>query len=211
MKNKKRLDYTLVAEGFAEYAFIPTYLRIVAEQYNVQAVPSKLDLKKKQPSKSKVLQEAGKLCIAAMQANHDLFIAGIDLDKPDHEKTQPVHELECTILSTAIGKTYKAHSNKIVIYVPVQAIEHWLAYQAHKLDTKPTFPTFADNGVESKSQDELKQLLYKGNDNGDFMERTAKAIAEKADFAQLAKQSRSFGHFHKQVTEFLTTFINQTI
>lgn len=163
MKNKKRLDYTLVAEGFAEYTFIPIYLRRVAESYSIQVVQSKLDLKKKQPSKSKVLQEAGKLCIAAMQESHDLFIAGIDLDCPDHESHQPQHGAECSKLSSAMGKVYTLFKNKIVIYVPVQAIEHWLAYQAHNVDSK-AFSNYSPHSLESKSQDELKRLLYKGKE-----------------------------------------------
>ncbi len=207
MKNKKRLDYTLVAEGFAEYAFIPIYLRLIAEQYNVQAVPSKLDLKKKQPSKSKVLQEAGKLCVAAIQENHDLFIAGIDLDAADHEKEQVKHKAECNKLASAMGNVYKSHTAKIILYVPVQAIEHWLAYQAYKIGLSPIF---VENGAEGKIQDDLKRLLYKGNDSGPNMERVSQAIAEKADFAELAKQSRSFAHFHKQITDFLEIFIAQT-
>lgn len=203
MKNKKRLDYTLVAEGFAEYAFIPAYLRLTGEQYNVQAVPSKLDLKKKQPSKSKVLQEAGKLCIAAIQEEHDLFIAGIDLDAADHEEEQVKHEVECSRLASAIGKIYKLHTDKIILYVPVQAIEHWLAYQAYKIGLTPKFEK---GGVEGKSQDELKRLLYKGKNNGPNMERVARDIAEKADFDELAKQSRSFAHFHDQVITFLEQY-----
>ena len=203
MKTKKRLDYTLVAEGFAEYAFIPTYLRLLAEQYSVQVVRSKLDLMKKQPSKSRVLLEAGKLCIAAIQQKHDLFIAGIDLDDADHEKSQVRHETERNKLASAMGGVYKSHTDKIILYVPVQAIEHWLTYQAYKIGLTIKY---ADNGVESKLQDELKRLLYKGNESGLNMERVAQRIAEKADFNELANQSRSFAHFHKQVLEFLDTY-----
>ncbi|WP_262898063.1 hypothetical protein [Fibrella forsythiae] len=38
------------------------------------------------------------------------------------------------------------------------------------------------------------------------MEKVAKEIAEQADFDELAKQSRSFCHFHEQVTAFLTSY-----
>ena len=38
------------------------------------------------------------------------------------------------------------------------------------------------------------------------MERVARDIAEKADFDELAKQSRSFAHFHDQVITFLEQY-----
>jgi hypothetical protein len=208
MRNKKRLNYTLVSEGYSEYAFIPTYLRRIAEVHNIQIVQSKLDLKKKQPSKSKVLLEARKLCTAAMQEEHDLFIAGIDLDKVDHEPHQPHHIAECAKLSSAMGNVYNLFRDKIIIYVPVQAIEHWLTYQAYNFDSN-TFSKCVANSLESKPQDELKKMLYRGKVNGDAMERLAKNIADNADFVELARQSRSFNHFHKQVAAFLSNFIQQ--
>lgn len=203
MKNKKRLEYTLIAEGFAEYAFIPTYLRRLAEGYNVQAVQSRISIKNKQSNKSKVLAEAGTFCTAAINEEHDLFIAGIDLDRADYEDEQPYHTAECKKISDAMGKVYTAYKNIIILYVPIQAIEHWLYYQAYKSGLSDSVSA---NGAERKSQAELKKILYRGKEDQFSMEKVAKAIAEKADFEELTRQSRSFCHFHNQVEAFLADF-----
>ncbi len=198
----KKQVYTLVAEGYAEYAFIPIYLSRLAVPFGIQLVRSKLDLLKKQPSKSKVLAEAEKLCLAAMQdENHFLFIAGIDLDAPDHETDQPVHAAELKKLKAALKFVLRKYSKKIILFVPVQAIESWLAYQYHKVDGT-TCP--ANHSKESPTQKDLKIRLYGSSDPDERqMVRVASAIGEKADFAELATQSRSFKHFHDQITAFL--------
>ncbi|WP_262507336.1 hypothetical protein [Spirosoma radiotolerans] len=41
------------------------------------------------------------------------------------------------------------------------------------------------------------------------MSIVAEKIALSADFYELAKQSRSFAHFHNQITDFLAQFSNQ--
>lgn len=198
----KKQVYTLAAEGFAEYAFIPTYLKRVAAPFNIQLVRSKLDLLKKQPSKSKVLAEAEKMCIAAMQDEINfLFIAGIDLDEPDHETDQPVHAAELHKLKTALKSVWKNYGDKIILFVPVQAIESWLAYQHHKVSGSTCPNKYSQ---ESPSQKDLKIRLYGASEPDEGrMVKVAKSIAEKADFTELATQSRSFKHFHDQVTAFL--------
>lgn len=198
----KKQEYTLAAEGFAEYAFIPIYLKRVAAAYGIQLVRSKLDLLKKQPSKSKVLAEAEKLCLSAMQdEKHFLFIAGIDLDAPDHETDQPVHYAELQKLKAALKFVLKKYGDKIILFVPIQAIESWLAYQHHKLDGTPCPP---NHSKESPTQKDLKIRLYGSSEPDERqMVKVASAIAEKADFAELATQSRSFKHFHDQVIAFL--------
>ncbi len=201
MSMNKRLEYTLIAEGYAEYGFIPIYVNRVFLQFNVLVKRSRLGFKGRDAGKSKVLKDAEDICTVAIQANHFLIIVGVDLDVPDH--TLERHDKECKAIIEATGENYKKHSRRIVHYVPVQAIEHWLTYQAYRVGLAQKF---VDNGVEAKSQDELKQLLYKGRDNGPNMDKVAQAIAEKADFDELAKQSKSFAHFHKQVTDSLQQY-----
>ncbi|WP_018618169.1 hypothetical protein [Spirosoma luteum] len=204
---KKRLDYTLIAEGYAEYAFVPTYLKLVADQSGIQAVRSKLGFKGRDAGKSKVLQEADPISTVAILQNHQLIIVGIDLDGADHEVEQPRHTAECQTIVAALGKNYKIYPDRFVYFVTVQAIEQWLAYQAHKVGLAQKFPV---NSLESKQQSELKKILYGQKDNGFTMDRVAENIASSADFEELSRQSRSFKHFHHQVVEFLTQYNKTT-
>ena len=203
MTVKNRLVYTLVAEGYAESSFIATYMLRMAEMYAIQAVKSRLGLRPGKSNKSEVYLECQNILKDSINKQYDLFIVGVDLDKPDHEKDQPVHKSECDKLVTALGKPYQRFSDRIIIYVPVQAIEHWLIYQVHKVQgTK----MIVRDSVESAHQDKFKEQLYKKRRDGDVMQKVAREIAEKADFNELAKQSRSFCHFHEQVTAFLASF-----
>ena len=201
---KSPLVYALVAEGFAEYTFIPVYLKRIAAEKGFQVKRSSLDLLKKQPSKSKVLAEAETLCLKALRdEEQDFCIVGIDLDKADHTDEQKEHTVECSTLIKALGSAYKVYEKQILIYVPIQAIEHWLIYQAYRTKSvdKPT-----KDSSEKEPQGKLKKLLYGDKEDQRQMKSVAQAIAEKADFNELAKQSRSFRHFHSQVTEFLNEY-----
>jgi hypothetical protein len=201
---KSALVYTLVAEGFAEYSFIPVYLKRVLGEKGLQIKRSSLDLLKKQPSKSKVLLEAEELCLKALRDEGQTFcIVGVDLDGPDQTDEQKEHADECSKLQKALGSAYKKYGDKIVLYIPVQAIEHWLAYQAYqlKINQKP-----ASGSLEKLHQKELKRLLYGDEDNRRKMQSVAQSIAEKADFDELARQSRSFKHFHQQVVQFVQQY-----
>lgn len=198
------LVYTLVAEGFAEYSFIPVYLKRLAAEKGLQIKRSSLDLLKKQPSKSKVLYEAEELCLKALRDEKQSFcIVGVDLDKADHTDEQHEHTAECNKLTKALGTAYKTYKGQIYIYVPVQAVEHWLMYQAYRVKSidKPS-----KDSVEKEPQGKLKKLLYDGKDDRRKMQAVAQAIAEKADFNELAKQSKSFAHFHQQVITFLNQY-----
>lgn len=203
MTVKNRLDYTLVAEGYAEYAFIPVYIRRMADIYAIQSVKSPLGLRPGKSNKSEVYLECQDILKDSINKQYDLFIVGVDLDKPDHDQDQPVHTAECDKLVTALGKPYQRFSDRIIIYVPVQAIEHWLIYQVHKINRTKTI---VSDSVESAHQDKFKEQLYKGRRDGDAMQQVARKIAEEADFDELAKQSKSFCHFHEQVKSFLASF-----
>lgn len=205
MRKNQRLVYTLVAEGYAEYAFIPTYIDRLASGQKFQAVPGNLAFKGQKAGKSKVIQEVGKIFTAAIQQNHQLLIAGIDLDMPDHDPEQPKHTDACKELIKGFGKTYQHYEKRIIHFVTIQAIEQWLAYQAYQIGLANKFPP---NSLESKQQGELKKLLYGEKETGPKMDQVAKSIAAKADFDELAKQSRSFKHFHKQVIDFLKEHSN---
>lgn len=204
---KRPLVYALVAEGFAEYSFIPVYIKRMAAETGIQVKLSSLDLLKKQPSKLKVILKSEDLCLKALRdEEQDFCIVGIDLDGPDQTDKQEEHTKECSKLTSALGSAFKYYKEQIIIYVPVQAVEHWLTYQAYqlKINSKPK-----NGSLEKLHQKGLKKILYGDKDDRRKMQLIAKAIAEKADFNELAKQSRSFAHFHNQVQNFLNEY-NET-
>ncbi|MBO0934035.1 hypothetical protein [Fibrella aquatilis] len=202
MKRPTRLDYTLVAEGYAEYTFIPIYLRIMAERQGIQLVRSKLGFKGGDAGKTRVLKEVSSIFTSALTSGNQLLIAGVDLDTADHDKNQPKHEEQCRTLINSFGKTINGKA-AILHFVPVQAIEQWIAYQAYRAIRSDQYSA---NSLERISQKELKKLLYKGRSDGAAMELIAEKIALVADYDELANQSRSFEHFHNQVRSFLETF-----
>ncbi|RZM11876.1 MAG: DUF4276 family protein [Pedobacter sp.] len=200
---KAALVYALISEGFSEYSFIPEYLKRLAFQKNIQVKPGSVNLKG-QPSKSTVLSKAEFLCLKALQDEEQaLCIIGIDLDKPDHTDELREHTNECTKLINALASAYRRYEKQIIVYVPVQAIEHWLAYQAFRVNkgSKPEV-----RSLEKMNQKELKRLLYGDKDDQRKMTAVARSIAEAADFDELAKQSRSFNLFHQQVIQFMDNY-----
>ncbi|GAB3908597.1 hypothetical protein GCM10028803_44520 [Larkinella knui] len=206
-----KLIYTLVGEGFAEYAFIPAYLKRMAENRPVQFVRSNIRIAiSANPSSSKVIEKAPQLCEQALVSeSHEPFIIGIDLDKADFPPELIHHTKRMNELVSKLGKLYKTFEKKIVLYIPIQAFDHWLYYQFYKVNSKEIKP--AANSLEAKHQEEVKSRLY-GKKVADrlTMEKIAKTVAEKADFDELAKQSRSFNHFHQQIVTFLASYNNTT-
>ena len=86
----KKLTYTLLGEGYAEYVFLEIYLRRMYAEYkpDTQLVSSRL-MKPSggKSSSSQVLANIQKLCIKSFISRDDiqLFIAGIDLDQADND------------------------------------------------------------------------------------------------------------------------------
>ena len=126
-----RIDYTLVAEGHAEYAFIPAYLRLIAAKFNIQVVLSKLGFKGQKAGKAKVLKEASAIFSTAIGQGHQLLIVGIDLDKPDYEQEQPGHTAECRLLLNAqkIRRSNSAFRNcpshRTMVSIPKLSDKYW--------------------------------------------------------------------------------------
>lgn len=198
----KTLRYTLIAEGFAEYQLIPAYIDWVANQIGgIQPVRTKIQLAiSKNPSVSKVLQEAATYCVQSFADERnpcDLFIAGIDLDTTDFTDDLEYHKERLEKLQDAMGKVYQLYRNKIILYVPIQAIDCWIHYIQQ--DATP-------NSLESTAKDDTKRKVYGQRQDRQQIEKIAREAAAKADFNKLTRQSRSFKHFHNQVVQFLQVY-----
>ncbi len=199
----KTLRYTLVSEGFAEYKFIPAYMEWAAKETgDLQVVRTNIQIAiTKNPSLSKVLQEAAILCARSFADDRNpchLFIAGIDLDEPDFTDDLELHGKRLRELKERMGKVFKQYEAQTILYVPVQAIDCWVYYVQQNATA---------NSLESTGKNETKRKVY-GEKNPDRqrIEKVVREAAAQADFAKLAKQSRSFKHFHNQVIAFLTQY-----
>ena len=76
-------------------------------------------------------------------------------------------------------------------------------YQHYRLkkEDKPK-----DNSLESNAKDTIKKRLYGANTNEIKIERIVGEVAEKADFEELTKQSKSFRLLHEQLKKFIESY-----
>jgi hypothetical protein len=204
----KKLTYTLLGEGFAEYAFLEIYLRrmYANSKPDTQLVSSRLMIPKGGVSNSsRVLANLLKHCQTSFISRNDvqLFIAGIDLDTTDFEDDLPKHKARIKEMTDKLGKLYGHFQDKIILFVPIQAVDCWILYQSYRLknETKP-----ANNSLESINKNDTKKRLYGKDINQTKIERIAEQVAEKADFEELAKQSKSFKLFHEQLKKFIENY-----
>lgn len=198
---RRKLTYTLLGEGYAEYAFLKKYLELVSTSNQIQAVSSGLILSN--GSKAKVYKHLEIFYNNTfLDKKADLFIAGVDLDEADFELDK--FNAEVNKLKAGLGKLYKQFEKKTIFFVPIQAIDYWILYQKYKID-KSTKPT--NNSLEAKGKVDVKRNLYDNTlPNRQIIEKISVQIAEKADFEELGKQSKSFNLFHSQVKNFINNF-----
>ncbi len=200
---KEKLTYTLLGEGYAEYAFLEIYLKRVFEKEkpNIQLVSSRqMKPSGGKSSSSIILSKIKDHYITSFVNKNDvkLFISGIDLDDSDFEDDMPKYQARIEEIKSKIGKLYSKFEDKTILFVPIQAIDYWVLYQ-DKSEGK-----IANSSLEAKSKDEIKKKLYgTSNANQIKIEKGATEVALKADFEELAKQSKSFKLFHNQVKSFI--------
>ena len=154
---------------------------------------------------SRVLANLLKQCQTSFISRNDvqLFIAGIDLDTTDFEDDLPIYKARIKEMTDKLGKLHQLFQDKIILFVPIQAIDYWISYQHYRLKNNIKS---ANNSLESISKDDTKKRLYGKDINQTKIERISKEVAEKADFEELAKQSKSFKLFHNQVKTFIMNF-----
>ena len=153
-----------------------------------------------------VLANIQKMCIKSFISRDDiqLFIAGIDLDQTDNAPDLLKYKARIKEMTDKLGKDlYGQYKNQILLFVPIQAIDYWILYQCHRIKKEAKLK---DNSLESTNKDAIKKRLYGANANEIKIERIVGEVAEKADFEELAKQSKSFKLFHEQVKLFIEKY-----
>ena len=205
---KQKVTYTLLGEGYAEYAFLEIYLKKMFDKYkpDTQLVSSRLMVAKGGISNSsRVLANLSKHCQTSFISRNDvqLFIAGIDLDTTDFEDDLPKHKARIKEMTDKLGKLHGHFQDKIILFVPIQAVDCWILYQNYRLKNEIKS---ANNSLESVSKADTKKRLYGKDINQTKIERISEEVAEKADFEELAKQSKSFKLFHEQLKKFIENY-----
>jgi hypothetical protein len=194
----KKLTYTLIAEGHAEYAFVEKLIESIAGTYNLQTKKTPLKISASaNPSKSKVLAEINTFCNRSFQpaVNADLFIAGVDLDEADHSLER--HNQEIQEIKSKLGKLHTLYGEKIILFVPIQAIDYWILYL--KENSTP-------NSLESKDKKQVKEKAFGSRANRHKIEKSVNQIMQDANLENLTKQSKSFKVFYQQLDSFLKSF-----
>jgi hypothetical protein len=190
----RTIHYTLLAEGIVENAFIPELLQKI-HGGKLRFSKSHLSLKQSaSPSKSKVFANIAKFAKESLIIQEeDLFIVGVDLDVQDYD---------LNILKKEEKKIYESlgqgiDNSKVIIFIPIQAFDHWLLYQSYRLERKERI---VDNSLESKDTYDVKKDLYDtSHPNANTIRKKAKAILGILDIKDLTKQSKSFKHFYDQL------------
>lgn len=198
----KTLKYALLGEGIAEYEFLPVYLEKVAGEMGIKLQRnSQIKIaESSHPSKSKVLAKGGDFCKNSLFiSKDDFFVIGVDLDAQDFPPELSRHSQKVSEVEKSLGEYWGTLKDRIIIFVPIQAIDYWILYQFHQISTN--FRRATPNSLEATSKKDVKTML--GMKNQQNIRMVAKKVAQQADFNDLSSQSASFKHFHQQVLRFL--------
>lgn len=194
----KKITYTLIAEGYGEYAFLENLISRLAVNFDLQTKKTPLKISaSSNPSKSKVLGKVNEFCNLSFQPNTnvDLFIAGVDLDEVDYDLQKHAKQVE--ELQAKLGNLYKLHNRKIVFFIPIQTIDYWVLYL--KVNATP-------HSLESRNSKEVKNAVYGKKADRYRIEQAINKVMTTANFEQLAKQSKSFRVFYQQLEAFFKEF-----
>lgn len=186
---------SILVEGITDEYFLSNYLKKLARENGILLSISR----SKVVGKDEVLKNVSAVANDCLNIkNQDFFVVGIDLDTNDPDNT--LHSKE---LKKIEEKLPKVNRDKAIIFIPIQVLDTWLLYQAHKMGNK--YKKYPNNGLESRESDTVKRELFNVSKPNRNMIKTLcdNLITNKADFDELAKQSKSFKHFHQQVVKFL--------
>lgn len=130
--------------------------------------------------------------------NLELCFIGVDADNDDHQK-----------LFDQLHKKFKDTNleQKVLIYIPVKYIEHWLWYIKQKMEHPElqSKPYFSDEqqyievcGLKSK---QVKNIVYNGHPRQ--WQKMIKDWMKAFDVAWLKQCSNSFAHFCNELEQYL--------
>jgi len=126
----------------------------------------------------------------------DVFFIGMDYDDWDQSAYKEKH-LE---LGDVLDKSIRT---KTIIFLPIQAVEHWLCYLKQKIDNPQTTKLILQEG---KNRRAAKDEIYgTTRPSSSLSETKVNELTTPIDFGWLCNHSKSFNHFYKQLEAFAAT------
>jgi hypothetical protein len=125
----------------------------------------------------------------------DIFIVGLDLES--------ISQSQFELLLAEMNESLPQGDNKVVIYLSVQCIEHWLWYlKARKNNLDSTKSLQLENELRSKAKE---QVYGKSKVSNEKATPILNELLVNIDFDYLNQQSYSFRDFLGKIKEFLKT------
>lgn len=189
----KKIDYVCYCEDFPQREFLKSFLlKLNSEKviFNFLDDP-KLNFHYKKYRKSQITTQYKEIYFKEIAHRYDIHImfVGFDLDSFEEKDFKKIN-LELS------KELEKSKLEKIIFFIPVQCIEHWLYYLKIKDDNTKNKAIF-----EKIPRDEIKELVYENNQYHSNKELVTNEILKNLDINYLISKSASFKYFHDLITK----------
>ena len=184
------ISYSIVCEDVAHYHFTKCVLNTF-EEGNLFLFNEACYRQYKLRTRKEVLNQYVNISNQAFRTYPiDLLIVMFDYDDEPLNNYLTKH----TSLAEAV---YRDIKDKVLITIPIQAIEHWLRYLQWKAENPDSTRNIS---IEAEDRSTSKQVIY--GTKKPSKEKTEAAINELFDESNmewLSSRSTSFNHFYSQV------------
>ncbi len=184
----KILKYGYIGEDEAQRIFLRNYLKTYTETIVFE---EDTDSKIKATNKTEVDKLFVEAAIKSLKyAGNDVFFVGRDLDDFQFKAFQEKQ----TSMRADLPEQFK---NQVIIFVPVQCIEHWLWYLKRKADNPQSTK---NESFEQKPRNDAKIAVYgQAKVPNKISNPIVEQLTTSFDTAWLASRSDSFKWFHNEV------------
>lgn len=194
----KRITYGLICEDISQQKLLEAVLMEVSNsdinfQINIKFY-NDLKCRSRDEVRNKMAQAADYSFLHKKGFYCDVLFVGIDYD--DRKRDEFDNELK-----KLYNKISDRAKSKVIIFFPVQAIEHWfLLLQHRKANPASTKNIAAD--IEGINRKAAKEKLYTLPDKNSLIDN----ILKEADFDWLETNSHSFRSFYGSLKKFIAFY-----
>lgn len=196
MKNYK---YSIICEDIAHSTFIVELLIYLSEQNSKLAfnLDGECFSRWQFTNKSNVIALFAEASSRSFKMyNLDLLFIITDFDDGELKDYQ-------SRFDEIAGELADSIKDKVLILLPVRAIETWL-FHIKWLKDNPGSTKNLQNEIENKVRKDMKFLLYnKKKPESQLVENTVREIMQDFNPDWLCSRSKSFNHFHTSLSNFI--------